>query len=121
MQITAALILGCSALQLLFFFANAAAWPPFSDENVETDSAIIPPPWNEEANTQFYLPRWNEEANTQFYGCCSPKIDDSISFIEAVGREAYVNIFVDGSHRRYREGRTCSVKDDAFTYVYSHN
>lgn len=104
MQITAALILGCSALQLLFFFANAAAWPPYLDETAETDSAVIPPPWN-------------EEVNTQFYGCCSPKIDESISFIEAVGRQGYVNIFVDRSHRRYREGRTCSIKDDAFTYV----
>ena len=127
MQIIAALILGCSALQLVFVFADAAELPPYymSDDNVllesvgggpgyqgarastTSDSAVRPPPWV-------------TDAKTQFYGCCSPVIASTSLIRPVVGGRGDVNIIVDWGPRHQGE-RACTTNDFGFTYVATNH
>ena len=96
MQITAALILGCCAL----LFVSASALPPMSSW-----------PWAEgDAETESY------------YGCCSPKIDRTVSVIESLyGTQGHASIVADWGPL-YPGKRACTITDQGLyvLYLYSH-
>ena len=108
-QITAALILGCSALQLLFVFADAAGLPPYAayqgGRAYTTSDWAVRPPWDKDAEMELS------------YGCCTPHIE-RISYIRTEkGVLGKIQIIV-GQDPRNR-GKDCTPGEDSdFTYVY---